>query len=198
MWLENADLGLATWLASTLGLRRSEIVALRWSDVDFNTDTIHVRHGVTKIPGSESHLTDTKTGLHGQAVFPLHPITRVILEARHCEFRNDLNLIGGSVFSDGFILSADPEHSKPLHPDALTKAMRLHCNRHTDIEPITLQSLRKYAASDLAGTGADETTASALLRNRPETARRHYQAAHQHQVRRHSLGLADRLSGEVA
>ena len=198
MWLENADLGLATWLASTLGLRRSEIVALRWSDVDFNTDTIHVRHGVTKIPGSESHLTDTKTGLHGQAVFPLHPITRVILEARHREFRNDLNLIGGSVFSDGFILSADPEHSKPLHPDALTKAMRLHCNRHTDIEPITLQSLRKYAASDLAGTGADETTASALLRNRPETARRHYQAAHQHQVRRHSLGLADRLSGEVA
>jgi len=76
--------------------------------------------------------------------------------------------------------------------------MRRHCNRHTDIEPITLQSLRKYAASDLAGTGADETTASALLRNRPETARRHYQAAHQHQVRRHSLGLADRLSGEVA
>jgi len=198
LWAENDDLALAVWMASTLGLRRSEVAALRWSDVDFNSDVIHVRHGVTKCPGSASQLTNTKTGLHGQANFPMHPLTRQVLEQRLREFRKRLQQLGASVMSDGFILSSDPANSTPLHPDALTKAMRLHCNRHPEIEPVTLQSLRKYAASDLAGTGADETTASALLRNRPETARRHYQAARQRHVREQALGIADRLTGEVA
>ena len=99
---------------------------------------------------------------------------------------------------DGFILSSEPSHVLPIHPDVLSKAMRMHCRRHVELVPITLQALRKYAASDLAGTGADETTASALLRNGPETARRHYQAANQHQVRHHALGIADRLAEEVA
>ena len=198
LWTENKDLWLATWLASTLGLRRSEIAALRWSDIDFNADSIHIRHGVTKTPGSESKMTDTKTGLHGQAVFPMHLLTRSVLEMRHREFRRQLNDIGESAMVDGFILSSEPSHAIPIHPDVLSKAMKIHCRRHAELVPITLQALRKYAASDLAGTGADETTASALLRNGPETARRHYQAANQHQVRHHALGIADRLAEEVA
>lgn len=198
LWSENPDLALATWLASTLGLRRSEVIALRWSDIDFSSNMVHIRHGVTKSPGSESQLTNTKTGLHGQAVFPLHPVTHQVLEDRHRDFRKRLNQLGASVMADGFILSSDSIHAVPMHPDALTKAMRLHNQRHPELEPITLQSLRKFAASDLAGTGVDETTASALLRNRPETARRHYQAAHQRHVRQQALGIADRLVGEVA
>ena len=198
LWTDNPDLALATWLTSTLGLRRSEVVALRWSDINFRLDLIHIRHGVTKSPGSDSQLTNTKTGLHGQAIFPMHPVTRQMLEKRYREFRKQLHQLEASEVTDGFILSSDPASALPVHPDALTKSMRLHCQRHPELEPITLQSLRKYAASDLAGTGVDETTASALLRNRPETARRHYQAARQRQVRRQALGIAERLAEEVA
>ena len=128
----------------------------------------------------------------------MHPLTRHVLEERHREFRRQLDLLGESVIADGFILSSHPASALPIHPDALTKSMHLHCHRHPEIEPITLQALRKYAASDLAGSGADETTASALLRNRPETARRHYQAARQRHVRRQALGIAERLVEEVA
>ena len=198
LWVENDNLALAIWLAATLGLRRSEVIALRWSDIDFRNETILVRHGVVKMPGEEFQITDTKTGLHGHADFPLHSYTKKVLDERLRGFRRQLNSIGSSITGDGFILSSHPEHATPLHPDALTKALRRHCTSHPDLKPITMQALRKYAASDLAGTGADETTASALLRNRPETARRHYQAAQKRMVRQHALGLADRLTGEVA
>lgn len=197
MWEENQDLALATWLGATLGLRRSEIVGLRWSDIDLDNGVMRIRHGVTKTPGARPQLTNTKTGLHGQATFPIHSETAKRLTARLADFRTQLELIGVPPGADGFVLSACPEHSAPLHPDVLTKAMRSHCRRHQDLEAITLQALRKYAASDLADTGVDEVTASALLRNQPETARRHYQAARVHRVRRHALGIGDRLAGAV-
>jgi integrase len=198
LWNVDEDLALAVWLAATLGLRRSEVVGLRWSDIDFKEDVIFIRHGIVKVPGACFQMTDTKTGLHGQAEFPLHPYTKEVLEKKKRIYRKQLNAIGSDVTIDGFIFSSDSENSKPLHPDVFTKSLRKHCRRNPELRAITMQSLRKYAASDLAGTGVDETTASALLRNRPETARRHYQAAQTRIVRQHSLGLADRLAEEVA
>ncbi len=58
-------------IAASLGLRRSEIVALRWSHVDFNKGVIHIREGLTKAPGSDYETTPTKTGLHGFEVSKL-------------------------------------------------------------------------------------------------------------------------------
>ena len=193
----NSDLFTVVWLAATLGLRRSEIVALRFSHFNFKENQIHIIFGVTKTPGSQFQVNNTKTGLHGFAVFPLHPFTKDVLERRQRDFRKQLHSFGVSVLGDGFILSSDPEHSVPMHPDALTKALLRHCVAHPELEPITLQALRKYAASDLAGTGADRSVASAILRNRPETTERHYMAANNRLVRQHALGLADRLLEEV-
>ena len=198
IWDENPDVALAVWLAATLGLRRSEIAALKWSHIDLIHDVVHVVEGVTKAPGMDYQITNTKTGLHGQADFPLHAWTKELLvKRRHC-YRRQLVSVGAPVTADGYILSGDTTCSRPLHPDALSKALSRHCKNHPELESITLQALRKYAASDLAGHGADETTASALLRNSPETARRHYQAANNRLVRLHALGLADRLLGRVA
>jgi integrase len=193
----NLDLSHMVWLAATLGLRRSEIVALRWSDIDFQGGKVHVRHGVTKTPGYAFIMNDTKTGLHGQASFPLHPCTRLMLEERSKLFRNQLISIGVDPNQDGYVFSFEPEHQVPVHPDQVTKALRLHCGLHPELQAITLQGLRKYAASDLAEDGVDETSASALLRNRPETARLHYQAANSKRLRKQSLGIADRLAEAV-
>lgn len=42
-----ARLWPAVFLAMSLGLRRGEVMALRWQDVDFQTRTLHVRHNLT-------------------------------------------------------------------------------------------------------------------------------------------------------
>lgn len=54
----DADLGAMWWLAITYGLRKSELIALRWSDVDFATDEIVVRKSKTEAGVRTLPLTD--------------------------------------------------------------------------------------------------------------------------------------------
>lgn len=198
LWVANQDLATIVWLAASLGLRRSEVVALRWSDVCFRDNCIDIRRGVVKVPGQEIRETTTKTGLHGHARLPLHEETLRLLSKRYTSFRKQQAAVGISVEIDGYVFSSGPESQIPLNPDAVSKSLRLHCMRNPDLQSITIQALRKYAASDLVGTGVDETTASALLRNRPETARRHYQAANRRILLKQALAIADRLVEGVA
>ena len=42
----NLQLKAILWIAYDTGMRRSEIAALRWQDIDFKTGIIHVRHAI--------------------------------------------------------------------------------------------------------------------------------------------------------
>jgi len=188
------DLWLAVFLAGSMGLRRSEIAGLRWSHIDLDAKTVKVCEGVVKIPGRGSITTGTKTGLHGFARFDLHQTSFEALNSRYSEFGQRQLAFEIKDQSDGYLFSSDSLHERPIDPDLLTKWLRKHCADHPNIEPITFQSLRKFTSSALEGGGVDETTASALLRDRPETVLRHYRAAKQSRVRIATLQLGDLLS----
>ena len=47
----NPDLWIAVFLAATMGLRRSEIAGLRWSNINLGSKTLDVCEGIVKIPG---------------------------------------------------------------------------------------------------------------------------------------------------
>jgi integrase len=190
----NPDLWIAVFLGSTMGLRRSEIAGLRWSHINLVSKTLEVCEGIVKIPGHGSITTGTKTGLHGYARFDMHQTTFDVLVSRYSEFGQRLLAFGGREQSDGYLFSSDLLCERPIDPDLLTKWLRKHCANHPEIEPITFQSLRKFTSSALEGGGVDETTASALLRDRPETVSRHYRAAHATRVRSATLQLGDLLT----
>ena len=188
------DLWLAVFLAGSMGLRRSEIAGLRWSHIDLDAKTLKVCEGIVKIPGHGSITTGTKTGLHGFARFDLHQTSFEVLISRYSEFGQRLLALENRDQSDGYLFSSDLLCERPIDPDLLTKWLRKHCASHPEIEPITFQSLRKFTSSALEGGGVDETTASALLRDRPETVSRHYRAAHATRVRIATLQLGDLLT----
>ena len=190
----NQDLWLAVFLAGSMGLRRSEIAGLRWSHIDFDGKTLKVCEGVVKIPGHGPLTTKTKTGLHGFARFDLHPTSFNALLSRYSDFGQNLLSLNHFDRADGYVFSTHPLSEKPLDPDLLTRWLRKHCNKNPQIEPITFQDLRKFTSSALEGGGIDETTASALLRDRPETVNRHYRAAHAARVRTATLQLGDLLT----
>ena len=192
------DLWLAVFLAGSMGLRRSEIAGLRWSHIDLDAKTLKVCEGIVKIPGHGSITTGTKTGLHGFARFDLHQTSFEVLISRYSEFGQRLLALENRDQSDGYLFSSDLLCERPIDPDLLTKWLRKHCASHPEIEPITFQSLRKFTSSALEGGGVDETTASALLRDRPETVSRHYRAAHATRVRIATLQLGDLLTPQSA
>jgi integrase len=63
-------------LALGLGLRRGEVLGLRWSDVDQDAGTLTVRRGLMRVNGGLA-LVDTKTPRSRRTL----PLTRVVVEA---------------------------------------------------------------------------------------------------------------------
>ena len=190
----NPDLWIAVFLAATMGMRRNEIAGLRWSHIDFGAEKLQVCEGIVKIPGHGLVTTGTKTGLHGFAWFVIHTTSFNALVSRYSDFGQRLLSLNQLDSSDGYVFSTHPLSEKPIDPDLLTKWLRQHCKKHPQIEPITFQGLRKFTSSALEGGGIDETTASALLRDRPETVSRHYRAANAARVRIATLRLGDLLT----
>ena len=190
------DLWLAVFLAGSMGLRRSEVAGLRWSNIDLDAKTLTVCEGIVKIPGHGLITTETKTGLHGYARFDLHPTSFDALVSRYSEFGQRLLSFENKDQSNGYLFSSYLLCERPIDPDLLTKRLRKHCANNSQIEPITFQSLRKFTSSALEGGGVDETTASALLRDRPETVSRHYRAANASRLRSATLLLGNLLSSQ--
>lgn len=191
--VEDSELELVMMIGASLGLRRSEIVALKWSHFDLNKHVVHIREGVTKAPGCDYETTPTKTGLHGFADFPLHPGLVTRLEKRKDAFRKIVSEVGGVDIIDGYLFSSDLLCQKPIHPDTLSGAFRKHKNRHPELPPVSLQMLRRYAASDLFAEGEDQVTAAAVLRDTPETTARHYRAVRRDHARRVVLDIFERI-----
>lgn len=60
-------LGPAIWLAAMTGMRRGEVLGLRWSDIDLDTATLSIRRSVS-CTGYQVHTTPTKTRTSRRAI----------------------------------------------------------------------------------------------------------------------------------
>ncbi len=190
---EDPELELMVTFAATLGLRRSELIALRWSHVDLVREVLHICEGITKVPGSQFETTETKTGSQGFAIFPIHANLVSRLKHRRELFESLLEKCEVPFNSDGYLFSNDPLGQVPLHPDTVTKMVSKHRRRHPELPYVCLQGLRRYAGSDLYGEGEDQTIAAAILRDTPQTTARHYRAVNQQRARQAVLGIYERI-----
>lgn len=116
-----------------LGLRRGELAALRWSDIDLSAATITVQRARTT-DGRTVHEGTTKTE-SGRRVLPIpEPLLPVL---RRCR------IAAAADADDGYVLTQERSTGRPFHPrtvnrrwtDALEAAgvphVRLHDARHT-------------------------------------------------------------------
>jgi integrase len=175
-------LAIAVLLDVTFGLRRSEIAGLRWCHLDLGLRRISIREGVTRVPGCGLTVTQTKTGHQGFADFI---IPEQLLESLrwHREYQEKLCADAGVEFPvGGYVLWSDPLTGEGLRPDSLTQAMRRHCMQHPELPRVTFKQLRSFVYSSLRELGFEDMTASAILRDQPETTARHYAGASQRRV----------------
>lgn len=125
------------WLAATTGMRRGEVVGLRWTDVDFDAATLSVHRSVS-CAGYRLCESNGKSR-NSRRVIDLDPITRDVLHHwRHQQVR-ELGL--------GYVPPSSPiatrANGQLLHPQLLSQAfdrlvtraglprIRLHDLRHT-------------------------------------------------------------------
>jgi integrase len=193
---DNPETALVVRLAATIGLRRNEIAGLRWEHVDLDKGLVSITEGITVTPGVGASVTSTKTGLHGHGVLSIDEGLVTMLRDTRERLEKVAADLGEDVPSDAYVISSDPLHRTPINPDTLTKRLRNHMDRHPEIPSFTLKDLRAFTATMLEATGADITTAQAVLRHASsQTTMRHYRAARMDRVRGATVELGRQIDG---
>jgi integrase len=144
----------AVMLAGSTGLRRSELFALRWSDVNFFTKEVSVTRAVVR-----NHFGETKTEASRKPV-PLHPSVQEILAQWRSE--SDYKADGDFLFPSDRL-----KGDMPVSPDmVLKKVIRPALSRAGIVgKVIGWHSFRHSLATNLRSLGVDVKVAQELLRH---------------------------------
>jgi integrase len=141
-------------LAGTTGLRRSELIALIWQDVDFDLLQVSVNKSCVR-----AQIGDTKTQASAQPV-PLHPVVAIALR----EWRS-VTLYSGE--NDFLFPSLRENGTKPVWPDMVLQKIIRPALVRAGIQDKTVgwHTFRHSLGTNLRSLGVDVKVAQELLRH---------------------------------
>lgn len=153
-------LAAAIAVAITTGMRRGELLGLRWSDVHLDAGTLHVSRVIKHADGPGWVIGPTKT--HADRRIALDEFTVAVLR-RHRD-QADERAEDACVTRDpnGYIFTFDPTGRTPMRPDSLSQAFGRLC-AWEGLTGVTLQTLRHFSASVLVASGRDVRTIAGRL-----------------------------------
>ena len=146
---EGTDMYLPILLGVTVGLRRGEMIALRWDDIDFKTNTIKVRSNmvngengcIIKAPKSEAGIRDIKVG------------DEVMAELRKARLQYMEDALTSPHFQNlNFVIRQ--EDGSPMLPDSMTRKWSRFL-KDNDLPHIRLHDLRHSNATALIQAGVN-------------------------------------------
>jgi integrase len=142
---DQPTLALAIYLAAATGLRRGELCALQWSDID-ESGVLHV-HAAAKhgLEGRQVEIRGTKT--HQDRRVALGETALAVMVVYRADLVQAAGRVGLEVPVDAFILSLDPLGTVPMKPDSLGQAFR-RIARRLGME-IRFHDLRHFTATQL-------------------------------------------------
>lgn len=189
---ENPMLAMAIVLAAITGARLGELCGLRWSDIDLDSNVLHIRravkHGLDK---RELVVGPTKT--HQDRKVSLDPSALALLASHRQRVEGWASQAGVSLLEDAYVLPGgpawgfDPTGGEPVKPNTVTSAFARLAQRHG--VKVRFHDLRHFSATQLIGAGVDiRTVAHRLGHADPSTTLRVYA---------HALAERDREAAEI-
>lgn len=142
-------------LAAFYGLRRSEVIGLRWSAIDFNENILRIQHTVTNcnLDGKNLEIaSDTTKTKSSMRTLPLVPHIRVLLLAAKEAQSINRHLCGRSYCSDYLDYVFVNEIGERIKPNYLTNGFSKILDKH-NLRKIRFHDLRHSCASLLLANG---------------------------------------------
>ena len=142
-------------LTAYYGLRRSEVLGIRWSAIDFERGTISINHKVTEDVVNGKHKIITEDKLKTKSSFrtlPLIPAMRELLLKQQRKQENYRALFKRSYCTDYLDYVCVDEMGKLFRPNYITDHFRLLLQRNA-LRPIRFHDLRHSCASLLLSQG---------------------------------------------
>jgi integrase len=135
-------------LALTTGMRRGEVLALRWRHVDFNRGTVAI---VASVEQTKEGLRfkSTKTDRARAVALPGYAVD----ELRRLKFQQAEELLLLGVRQTGDALVCSRADGKPLQPRSLTHEFTALISRLPDFPRVRFHDLRHSAATQLLALG---------------------------------------------
>ena len=107
------------WLAATTGMRRSEVLGLKWPDIDFTKQRLHLNRGLVAV-GYEVHETRGKTKTARRAI-ALDDTTLTILAGWRAFQTAEFAAVG--IINDGKWVFTDGD-GQTVHPHAVYETFK--------------------------------------------------------------------------
>ncbi len=181
------DQALFTYLrlAALTGARRSQLLALRWSEVDLARSALSFTRALVEGPDGP-RLQPTKT----------RRSYRVSLDAESCQLVADhgnaaatrARAVGAELRGGCFVFSADPASRTPWNPNWVTKQF-VAARRQAGLGHFRLHDLRHFMATQMLNDGVSVVTvAQRLSHARNSTTFNHYA---------HAVPSSDSLAAEA-
>lgn len=143
---------------AALGLRRGEALALKWSDVDLEAGTVHVRGTLARI-GGELVVTEPKTA-KSRRMLALPPgMVRLLRDTRRMQLEERMK--AANVWQEGGYVFTTP-CGTPLEPRNVLRAFRTAAE-HARVEGASVHTLRHSAATMWLEGGTNLKAVSELL-----------------------------------
>ncbi len=171
-------------LAAT-GCRRSEVLALRWTDVELATGELMIRRALAIV---ERQVIEKDTKSHQARRLAIDPATLAALEMHRAETIGRAEALDVTLAADAFVFSSDDYRQRPWRPDVVTNRFIRLC-RKTGVTGVRLHDLRHFVATNLGAAGTPIATISARLGHRD--------VATTLNVYSHSLPAADRAAASA-
>jgi integrase len=159
----------ACWLLTLAGLRRSEVLGLRWADVDDDAGTITVAQGRVVVGGGT--VTGAPKSTRSARTLPMPREVLTVLRAfKTRQAEEHLALDAG--WPDTGLVAVNADGS-PIRPETYSKAFAAHCAA-AGVPVIRLHDVRHTAATMLLDGGTTPSATAKWLGHDPAITLRVY------------------------
>ncbi|MBA2286302.1 MAG: tyrosine-type recombinase/integrase [Ktedonobacteraceae bacterium] len=146
-------------LALTTGMRRGELVALRWQDIDFEHRCLHVRQTANTVSGYGIVVGEPKTEASRRRIM-LHPFVLETLKL-HRETQEAVRLKAGGEWQDNNLVFCNEQGAFYRPQRVLTQFQAIL--RDAGLPHLRFHSLRHSAATILLAKGVNPKVVQSIL-----------------------------------
>lgn len=146
---EGSPIEMVIRLSATYGLRRSEVLGLKWSAVDWKQKTIVIRHTVVRV-GSKTVRDDTVKEAASCRTMPLTSDMEDYLKRLYAHQRQMKQICKGGYIENDYICKWD--NGAPFDPNYITRKFRQILEKK-GLSKIRFHDLRHSSASLLINMG---------------------------------------------